>query len=253
MKPCFVKTENTARFLAGLAALNDRGASEACLMIVDGEPGLGKTTIIHWWAAQEGCLYLRCKKEWTPSWMMRELLSQLKVTPAHSFERMYGQALAELGKRARAAQIDGTTFGVVVDEIDHISRRADMLETLRDLSDMLEIPFVLVGMGRVRHNITRFPQIASRVSHPVEFRPCSPADVTALVKGLCDVPVGDDLVAFLHRVSGGFTREVKEGIATIERFGKRNPGQTVDCALMDGQVLLVDRATAKPILVRRER
>ncbi|MEW5728453.1 MAG: ATP-binding protein [Pseudomonadota bacterium] len=253
MKACFVKTGNAARFLAALAALNDRGAAEACLMVVDGEPGLGKTTIINWWAVQEGCVYLRCKKEWTPSWMLRELLGALRVTPGHSFERMYGQALQELGSRARAAARDGSNFAVVVDEVDHISRRADMLETLRDLSDMLEIPFVLVGMGRVRHNLTRFPQVASRIGQLVEFRPCGIEDVQALVKGLCEVPVADDLVEFLQKVSEGFTREVKEGIKSIERFGKRNPGKTIDCQMMDGQVLLNDRRTGKPIVVRVER
>ena len=250
MKPCFVKTENTARFLSALGALNDRGASEACLLVVDGEPGLGKTTIINWWAVQEGCVYLRAKKEWTPSWMLRELLGALRITPAHSFERMYAQALAELGARAANAARDDATFAVVVDEVDHISRRSDMLETLRDLSDMLEIPFVLVGMGKVRHNMARFPQIASRCAPPVEFRPCSLADVRTLVTSLGEVPVADDLIALLHKESKGYTREVKEGIAHIERCGKRNAGRTVDVALMTGQTLLVDRRTGNPIKVR---
>lgn len=250
MKPCFVKTENAARFLAALGALADRGASEACLLVVDGEPGLGKTTIINWWAVQEGCVYLRAKKEWTPSWMLRELLGTLRVTPAYSFEKMFGQALAALGSRAQDAARNDATFGVVVDEVDHISRRADLLETLRDLSDMLEIPFVLVGMGRVRHNLARFPQVASRCAPPVEFKPCSLEDVGRLVKGLAEVPVAGDLIALLHKESKGYTREIKEGIAHIERAGKRNPGRTVDVALMTGQTLLVDRRTGNAIKVR---
>jgi len=253
MIPTFVKTENSTRFLAGLLALADRGASEACFLVVDGEPGLGKTTIVYRWVVQEGGVYLRAKKEWTPGWMLRELLETLKITPEYSFERMYKQALAALSGQARAAERDGTTFAVVVDEADHISRRGEILETLRDLSDMLEIPFVLVGMGRIRNNLSRFPQILSRVAQPVEFKPCPLTDVTNLVKGLCEVPVATDLTAFLHKEAKGFTREVKEGIASIERFGKRNPGKTIDCALMEGQALLTDRATGKPILVRVER
>lgn len=253
MRPTFVKTENYTRFLGGLLALNDRGASEACFLVVDGEPGLGKTTIVYRWVCQEGCVYLRAKKEWTPGWMLRELLGLLKVTPEYSFERMFQQALGALAAKAKEAARDGTTFALVVDEADHISRKENMLETLRDLSDMLEIPFVLVGMGRIRQNLARFRQISSRVGQPVEFQPCPLADVSALVKGLCEVPVADDLVAFLHRASEGYTREVKEGIAAIERFGKRNPGKTVDCALMDGQPLLTDRRTGQPIRVRVER
>ena len=253
MKPCFVKTENLTRFLAGLLALNDRGAEEACFLVVDGDPGTGKTTIVYRWVTQEGAVYLRAKKEWTPGWMLRELLELLKVTPEYSFERMYKQALAALAEQAKVAEREGTTFAVVVDEADHISRRGEILETLRDLSDMLEIPFILVGMGRIRQNLTRFKQISSRVGQPVEFKTCSLADVEALVKGLCEVPVAADLVAHLHDVSGGYTREIKEGIAAIERFGKRSPGKTIDCALMDGQPLLIDRRTGKHILVRADR
>lgn len=253
MRPQFIKTENYTRFLAGLLALADRGASEACFLVVDGDPGLGKTTIVYRWVTQEGCVYLRAKKEWTPGWMLRELLGLLKVTPEHTFERMYKQALAALAEQSRDAERAGTTFAVVVDEADHISRRGEILETLRDLSDMLEIPFVLVGMGRVRQNLTRFQQIASRVGQPVEFKPCPLADVHALVTGLCEVSVADDLIAFLHKESHGFTREIKEGIAAIERFGKRNAGRIVDCTLMDGQPLLINRRSGHPILVRSER
>lgn len=253
MKPSFVKTENYTRFLASLLALNERGAEEACFMVVDGEPGMGKTTIIYRWVTQEGAVYLRAKKEWTPGWMLRELLGLLKVTPEYSFERMYKQALAALAEQAKIAEREGTTFAVVVDEADHISRRGEILETLRDLSDMLEIPFILVGMGRIRANLTRFKQISSRVGQSVEFQPCPPTDVEGLVKGLCEVPVAADLVAYLHKVSEGYTREIKEGIAAIERFGKRSPGQTIDCAMMNGQPLLTDRRTGKAILVRADR
>ncbi len=43
MKNEFVKTKNVKSFLNALSALSQRGAKEACLMVVDGKPGLGKT------------------------------------------------------------------------------------------------------------------------------------------------------------------------------------------------------------------
>ena len=106
-------------------------------------------------------------------------------------------------------------------------------------------------MGKVRHNLARFPQIMSRVSQLVEFKPSPLEDVLAMVQAQCEVPVDEDMVAFLHKVSGGFFREVKEGMASIERFGKRNAGKTVSVASMEGQVLLMDRNTGKPITVRQ--
>jgi DNA transposition AAA+ family ATPase len=251
MRPIFVKTQNAQAFLAGLQALEQRGANEACLAVVDGEPGLGKSATVHWWAVQAQAVFLRAKKEWTPPWFLRELLGELRKIPEHSFERMFRQTVQALGERAAGAERDGQPFGVVIDEVDYISRSSRLLETVRDLSDMLEIPIILVGMGRVRHNLTRFPQVASRVGQYIEFKPAPLEDTRAMVAGLCEVPVQDDLVAFLHKVSGGRSRETKEGIAAIERFGRRNPDPNgVGLVAMSGQVLLNDRASGKPILVR---
>lgn len=252
MRSQFVVTQNAKSFMAGLKALEQRGANEACVMVVDGIPGLGKTTTVEWWAVQTGAIFLRAKEEWTPTWFMRELLAALRETPEHSFEKMFRQAVTALSKHSMAALRDGKAFGVVVDEVDHISRNKRMVETIRDLSDMLEIPFIMVGMGKVRANLTRFPQVASRVGQYVEFALAPLSDAQALVDALCEVQVAPCLVEFLHKVSGGKFREIKEGIAAIERFGKRNPpgdgGMTV--AKMAGQVLLNDRDTGNPITVR---
>jgi len=249
MRHTFVKTSNVARFLSALGDVRERGAEEACLMVIDGEPGVSKTATVTWWAAQHGSVYLRAKAEWTPTWMLRELLTSLRVQPQHSFERMYRQALEVLGARARQAERDDEDFCVIVDEVDHIVRSGKQLETLRDLSDMLEIPFILVGMGRVRAGLARHPQVASRVGRYVEFQRCSVEDTRKMVTELCEVPVADDLVEFLAKAGDGLAREIKEGIAAIERFGKRQGG-TVDCAAMAGQVLLNDRRTGQPIRVK---
>lgn len=250
MKRKFVSTSNAEVFLAGLSALESRGAEEACLMVIDGLPGLGKTTVIQWWATQTGSIFLRAKKEWTPAWFLRELLTLVGETPRYSFEKMYQQTIEVLTLLATDAERSERTFAIVVDEVDHISRNARLLETIRDLSDMLEIPFILVGMGKVRDNLTRFDQISSRVARYVQFQPATLHDVKAMVEQICEVPIGEDLVALLRNEAGGKLREIKEGIKNIERFGKRNAGQTIGIAQMTGQVLLNDRRTGREIKVR---
>jgi hypothetical protein len=183
--------------------------------------------------------------------MMRELLQANGVTePAHSFEKMYNQALESLGAQAVLSENNDEIFAVIIDEVDHISKSIRLLETLRDLSDMLEMPFLLVGMGRVRGNLTRFPQIASRIGQIIEFEPASLADVHALAEGLCEVKVADDLLEHLHKRSRGLHREIKEALNNIERFGKANGGGEVTLEAMTGQVLLNDRKTGSPITVR---
>lgn len=251
MRNVFVETSNVSRFMGALDALNQRGAEEACLVVVDGLPGLGKTTTLKHWVAQTGSIYLRAKKEWTPSWFMGELLETLRVHPPHSFQKKYQKALEELGGRQAAALMTGKAFGLVIDEADHVSSKSAILETIRDISDMIELPTILVGMGKVNDNLTRFPQVASRVSQKVRFEKCSKADVKALIADRCEVPVADDLVDFTLKASGGFNREILEAIANIERFGLRNEPDDGGLTLADmaGQTLMVDRARNQPIQV----
>ncbi len=227
-------------------------------MVVDGVPGVSKTTVVQWWAVQEDAVLIRAKTKYTAAWLLRDLMEALGVREdLRKTEDMYRRVVQALADRKREAQKSGKIFGVAIDEIDHVlteRRRAEeILETLRDLSDILEIPVILVGMDRVRPALTKHPQITSRVGAYVEFMPADAADAAAMVSDLCGVPVADDLIAHLLDLSGGLLREIKEGIARIERFGTRNgagPGNPVTRKQMVGQLLLNDRRSGKPLLVR---
>ncbi|MDZ7823012.1 MAG: ATP-binding protein [Ahrensia sp.] len=254
MKNNFVETSNVRNFHAALQVTNRRGAGEACIMVIEGVPGLGKTSTLQHWTAKNQCIYLRAKKQWRASWMVNELLEEIRVTPPHRFEDKYKLALNQVGQRLDRAHRDGQDFAIVIDEADFISRNVECMETMRDLSDGLEVPVIFVGMGRIRDNLKRFPQVMSRVSQYVEFRPASRDDVRALVDGLCEVKVGDDLIDFVHKVSKGFNREVKEAIASIERYGLRNRprdgnGDAFMLGDMAGQFLMNDRQSGCEIKV----
>jgi len=251
MRNVFVETSNVKRFLGALSGLEARGAQEACLIVVDGAPGLGKTTTLMHWVAQNGCVYLRAKKEWSPSWFLTELLETLRVHPPHSFQKKYAKVVEELTLRQNAAVMERRPFGLVIDEADHVSSKSAILETIRDVSDIIELPVVLVGMGRVNDNLARFPQVASRVSQKVRFEKASLEDVRALVDARCEVKVADDLAGFVLKVSGGFNREVLEAIANIERFGLRFDAGSAGVTLPDmaGQVIVNDRRSSQPIRV----
>ena len=252
MKNAFVETGNVRRFQAALAALEKRGASEACLMVVDGQPGLGKTTALHRWAAQSGAVYVRAKKEWTPMWFLSDVLAKFRVAPANSYQKRYEQALAAMLQAQSALAIQRRTFAVVIDEADHISRSGRIMESIRDFSDLGDIVFVLVGMGKIRDNLTAFPQVASRIAQYVRFENATREDVRAFYDAICETPVADDVVEFSHHVTQGFNREVMEAVAAVERVGRRNAASAenpVTLAMLAGQPLVNDRRTGAPIIV----
>lgn len=244
MKAVFVETDNVTAFKAGLDKLDARAAREKNLMVVDGEPGLGKTTSLARWVAQTDAIYLRACKEWTPRWFLEDMLNTLAVRPNNSFRDRYQQCKEALLDQQLLLGMKGRTFAVVIDEADHISSNPRIMETARDLSDTADIPFIFVGMGKIRSNLTKFPQIWSRVIAYVRFEKASKADVARFCAELCDVPVADDLAGFLHQASEGFSREILDGISNIETFGKRSgngAGNPVTLSQMAGKSLLTNR------------
>ena len=250
MRNDFITTENFKKLQAAMVALEARGSREACLMVVDGIPGLGKTASTARVAALGDCVFIRARRVWSPNDMMEALLLALQVQPAHSFSKRFAQALEALSKREEQAQQRDESFAVIVDEVDYICKSDLMLSTLRDLSDMLEIPFILVGMGKVRGSLKRFPQVTSRVGQYVEFSPFDPEDTRRFMAGLCEYPLADDLIAEVHRLSGGLSREIKEAVAHIERFAARQgDGTPIQLSDMRGQVIMNNRATSQPIYV----
>ena len=146
----------------------------------------------------------------------------------------------------------GAQFAVVIDEADYVSRQSKLVDAIRDLADLAEVPFILVGMGRIRDNLTRHPQTASRISRYVRFEPADFDDVQRFLAEKCEVPVAPDLAGFVHRATGGFNRELLEAITAIERFGLRNPPQDqkgLTIREMAGQHLINDRKSGQAIAV----
>lgn len=252
MKPVFVETANYKAFLNGLIALNARGSEECRLVVVDGLPGLGKTTILTRWAAMEECVFVRAKVDWTPKWMLSEILELMQIIPPLGHERRFRECVRALVERLQAATIAGRQFALVVDEADHVSRKSVLIDTLRDLADLVGVPVILVGMGTIRDNLKKYPQTASRISRYIRFEPLSLTGVQEFLAEKCEVPVAPDLAALVHRASGGYNREILEAIKSIERFGLRNPPagpEGLTQREMAGQLLANDRTTGREIMV----
>ena len=252
MKPIFVQTSNYRKFTAALNRLDDRGAVEACMVVVDGKPGLGKTATMTRWTAQTGSIYLRAQKGWDYSWFIQELLAELSVTNIPRVKRdRFRLVIERLDDLATNALLEGKPFSLVIDEADLISGKPEVMEAIRGISDLKFLPTILVGMGKLRDNLRRFPQIESRAPNKVEFLPATLGDAGALIRGLCEVPVADDLVEFVWKLSKGFSREMVEAIRSIERFGQRiDPGAGgITRADMVGQVIMSNRETGRDIIV----
>lgn len=242
MKKSFVKTSNYERFQEGLSALEGRGAAEASLLLVTGEAGFGKSETVDRWAVQTGAAYLRAKVEWTPHYFMIDLAEALKIDGRGRSKDVFGRIAGVLG----AQQIP-----LVVDEIEHCLRDgAKVLEAIRDLSDLTEVTVVMVGMEQVQARIARYPQIASRIAHVVNFGPATLDDVKLACAQLAEISIAHDLAEEIHKQAKGRMREVMNAIALVERDTVRNGAKAVALADMVGRPLTLDWQSRRPRVIR---
>ena len=242
MKKIFVKNiSNYERFRTGISAVETRGATEASLMLVTAPAGYGKSQTVDQWAVANGAAYLRAKVEWTPRYFMTELAETLKLDSRGRAKDIFGRIAGVLG---------GQQIPLVIDEVEHCLRdSAQVLEAIRDLSDLTEVIVILVGMDQVQAKIARHAQISSRIAKVVEFHPATLEDVAEFCKQLSEVEIGSDLVAEILRQSAGRVREIMNAIATVEQTARRNGKASASLQDMAGQVLTHDWQARRPRVV----
>lgn len=243
MKKIFVKTiANYEQFRTGISAVENRGAAEAGLMLVTGEAGYGKSETVHYWAAHNSAVYLRAKVEWTPRYFMTELAQELNTDQRGRAKDVFARIAGVLGSQQ---------VPLVIDEAEHCLRdNAQVLEAVRDLSDLTEVMVILVGMEHIQAKIARHKQISSRIAKVVEFKPSSLDDVGEFCKQLSEVEIAPDLVSEIYRQSAGRVREIINAIATVEQTAKRNGADKASLSDMAGQTLTHDWQARRPRVIR---
>ena len=234
---------NVKRFQAGVATLAARGAEEASWLLVQGDPGLGKSRALQWYSVQKDAVLVRAKAGWTIPWMLKDICYALDLQPRHSSTLMFDQIVNECVMRDPL---------LIVDEIEHAARKIKTLETLRDLTDISGVTLIAAGMKGIRQQLKAHKQVYNRIADVVEFTPATVDDVRLLCAELSEFNIADDLVTRIHTETGGIFREVLNSIARVEQSMKRNKGQTIT-ANMASLVLLTNDGRSRSQSTRKAR
>ncbi|MBF0339763.1 MAG: ATP-binding protein [Magnetococcales bacterium] len=245
MRNKLANTMNVKRFVAGTIALEERGAREASMLLVVGEPGYGKTEVVEWWADTKDAIYLCGKPGLTPKIVLGDLVRELGEQPDATYEKRLQQADRLLRTRQTPIILDEAQF--------YLIDRAAPLEVVRSLTDRYELSLVLVSMDRIHETIVKFEQISSRIAAVVKMTAATVDDVRVCCDTLCEVKIAEDLVEEIHFHTNGRYREIINAIALAERFGKRGKLEVVTRAAMAGEVIAHDWRDETPRKVRPPR
>lgn len=207
---------NMDRLLAAVQAVEARGAAEASWLLVQGDPGFGKSRAMLKLAMLKKAALVRVKAATTPRWLLCDLADELGVARHHRTQELEEAIITELMQRPRM---------LIIDEGDSAARKTDVLETLRDITDTAEVVLVFSAMKGAGAIMRRHQHIYDRIHDTVTFGPATRHDVVQMCAQLTDVEIAPCLADRIHETSGGKLRLVRNAIARVEAFGKRQRGK----------------------------
>ena len=235
MKKGFVQTANFRILTEAEKIVARRGAREASLVLIQGKYGIGKSELIERWASENGHVFIRSKRIWTNSSMLKDVATSLGLS-------VRGTATETENRIKEHLAISMQTL--IFDEADYLAdiKSAAKLETIRDISDVTGTMIFLIGMQDFPAVVQRYEHIASRVARIVQLHPLSLADVQTTCKAKSEVALTPALVEQIHRDSGGRMRHILNAIANIEMWAEANSWAEVDVQHVKGRSLCVDFA-----------
>ena len=155
MKKVFVKTNNVKRFITMMNNLQNRAEGVPGMALVYGEPGLGKTQTINWWAFKNNAILVRCTQLMSARWLLSEILEEMG--------EIYGYKILDCFKLVVRNLLVNPQI-IIIDEVDYLTVDSRAVETLRDIHDKTNVPIVLVGMINAKSRLKKFNHLYDRLS-----------------------------------------------------------------------------------------
>lgn len=197
------------------------------MILVHGEPGLGKTTAVDRTYLRHGGAYMVASSTWTPRVMLEKLADRLGVAvkARDRVSTILDNVLGELERK------DGL---IVIDEFDRIAHKTPLVELVREIYDVSDVPIAMVGMGTIERTLAEIPQFPQRIGQRVRFQPLDLEDARNVSMALCEIGVTDDLIQKVWKRSGGVIRLLVTELAGIEAIGKRDGLECVGITDLEG-------------------
>lgn len=219
MKKVFVKTNNVKRFITMMNNLQNRAEGVPGMGLVYGEPGLGKTQAIKWWAFKNDAILIRCNQMMSARWLLKEILDYMSEIKPYSISDSFDEVIRNLILTPRV---------LIVDEVDYLTMdKNKSIEILRDIHDKTNIPVVLVGMTNAHSRLKKFSHLYDRLSEIVKFERFSKSDIKTIVKELSEIEFTDCATKYIYSNLNRF-RQIVKIINKAETIAKTNGLSSID-------------------------
>lgn len=222
MKKVFVKTNNVKRFITMMNNLQNRAEGVPGMGLVYGEPGLGKTQTINWWAFKNNAILVRCTQLMSARWLLSEILEEMG--------EIYGYKISDCFKLVVRNLLVNPQI-IIIDEVDYLTIDSRAVETLRDIHDKTNVPIVLVGMINAKSRLKNFNHLYDRLSEIVKFEKFSKNDIKTIVQELSEVEMTECAIRYIYTNLNRF-RQIVKAINKAEIIAKANGLNSIDDILI---------------------
>jgi len=218
VRKVFVKTKNVKQFISMVSNLQNRAEGVPGMALVYGEPGLGKTQTINWWALKNDAILVRCTQLMSARWLLSEILDEMGEISSSRISDCFNLIIKNLITNPQI---------LIIDEIDYLTIDTKIVETLRDIHDKTNIPIILVGMTNAKSRLKRYKHLYDRLSEIVKFEPFSKQDIAEIVRELSEVTFTDCALRYVNSNINRFRQLVKI-INKAEAIAKANGLTSID-------------------------
>lgn len=228
-----VRTKNVKELVRAFTALKYRSPYNPGFLLIEGEPGVGKTTSCARYLCKEVAgIYLSLGECWSRTDLLEAIAFELGQPSSHRLKKIQDSIIRVLAE-SRAP--------IFIDEADFLfkgrrDRDASLAENLRKIHDDTGSIIVLIGLTPSEHEIgiarkiARFPQLNDRIGQRVLFSAADVDDVRSLIQQRCEVQLEEEVIHFLHKKHGGNLRRIVVDVEDKERHARSQNWKTLNLA-----------------------
>lgn len=226
----FIETQNYRRLCDTIESLKTLRAGTPSLAVVHGRVGLGKTWGLYRYVVQNPTTtaYVYVKAGMTLLALLNEICHQLQEPPTYRTERSFNNAVRAI--------IKSKTI-LFLDEADRLARNWKLIERMRDINCMTNIPIVFIWTGDPyggHKSLARYPQVNDRIATFFEFQPLDNAEIIRVAHQYIQIDINDAIADYIISKTRGDFRKVIVMLNKIKNLIITNPEKEVDLKLISG-------------------
>jgi chromosomal replication initiation ATPase DnaA len=224
----FIETKNYRQLCDTIESLKSLKPGTPSLAVVHGRVGLGKTWGLYRYVVQNPTTtaYIYVKAGMTLLALLNEICYQLQEPPTHRTEKSFNNAVRAI--------IKSQTI-LFLDEADRLARNWKLIERMRDLNCLTNIPIVFIWTGDPyggHKSLARYPQVNDRIAKFFEFQPLDKTEIIRVAHQYTQININEAIAEYIISKTRGDFRKVIVTLNRIKELTIVNPQAKVDLSLI---------------------